>query len=204
MNDELAPPPALRATVEGDLRALARRRRRAWWALASAAAAPVAALVALEPASRAPVAWGALAALLAGGVALLALALGLRVPAGRRLRAVVAAALLVTPGLLVPFVQADGRATAEGFWRHGMACLGSGGLLAAALALAAALLGRGLLRRHAPTGLLLGVGAGLVAVVPLQLHCRLETASHVLLWHALVPVLAGVAAGVAWGLWRRD
>jgi hypothetical protein len=196
-------PAELRETVERDLAALAGRRRRALSVLALAAALPVAAVAVMGPA-RAPLAWGALAAMLAGGVALLALALGLRLPAGRRLRTVVAVALVATPGLLAPFVDATASGAGDAALQRGLGCLGSGALLAAALALTAALLGRGLLRRHAPTGLLLGVGAGLVAVVPLQLHCRLAAPGHVLLWHALVPVLAGLAAGLAWGLRRGD
>jgi hypothetical protein len=60
--------------------------------------------------------------------------------------------------------------------------------------------GRGVLRRHAPTGLLLGVGAGLFALIPLHFSCPDCSPGHLLAWHGLIPPLSGAAAGLAWTL----
>jgi hypothetical protein len=112
-----------------------------------------------------------------------------------------AVALALAAGLLWTFATPGSEAGAgPEMLRRGLGCLVTGTVLSGGLALAAALIGRGSLRRHAPTGALVGVGAGLVALVPLQLHCTADAPIHLLLWHVLVPVAGGVVAGALWRL----
>jgi hypothetical protein len=192
----LEPGERLREAVIGDLAPLAHRRLQALALITVVAVVPVVLLYAAGGNFRD---WIALGALLAGGLGLMALALGVRLPPRRWLHPLVAVGAVGAWALLWSFVTPGSpRGAASPF--DGAHCLGIGAGLSALTAVAAWLLGRGVLRRRAPTGLLVGVGAGLVGLVQLQILCVADAAAHVLVWHAAVPLVTGALAGVAWGL----
>lgn len=209
MNPEptLRPGERLRRLVEDDLATLARRRRRLMGVITAIVLATAVVFAAHSAGRSWPddplVAWSALAAYVLGGLVLLALALGLKLPDRRRVVLATLATGLAGLGLLPVFVEPGNRSGAgDEFLRTGLPCLGLGGAMAVTIAGATLLAGRSLLRRHAPTALLLGLGAGLLAWVPLHLHCLARAAVHVLVWHALVPVVGVVFAAVLWA--RHD
>lgn len=138
--------------------------------------------------------WALLAAVAGAGLLLSAFAFGWVVPPGRRLRPLPWAGLAV--GLVAIALTVRPEANPAPFF-HGALCLSTGlGGVVVLLILALALGGR-FLRRHAPTGLLLGIGAGLLGIIPLHLACEHTAADH-MLWHALVPVVGGLSGALAW------
>ncbi len=201
MTDVPPPSPELLAEVQGDLSALAANRRRRMAVLAAIALAVICTLNAMRktanPALGTALHLGVTAAFLLGGMGLLALAFGVRLPAGRRLRPVVLVGGLAALGLLAASVDA----LPDQPFHVGAVCLGTGLGLALLYGVSGLLLGRRVLRRHAPSGALLGVGAGLLALVTLHLACATCPASYAasLVWHGGVPVLSGLLFGFVWG-----
>ena len=191
--------PAVRAEVAADLNRLAHLRRRGLRLLALLVVAGVSAVAATRLAR--PFAHGlpwvhlAVGGETLLGMALLALAMGRALPSLRALRALALGAVTVGTASLGVFVDAD--AEAHG---HGLACLTTGVGVAAAVALGTLLLAGPVLRRHGPTAILLGLGAGLVALAPLNLWCLNAAAGHVWLVHGLVPWCAVLAAGLLWSV----
>ncbi len=195
---------ALLAEVKRDCGALRAARRRRLAVFVALAVCTVGLLIVMMPA-RSPGAGTVGHGALVGGYALLGLALcalafGATLPAGRQLRPVAVLGAAAALGLLlVTALSFSGETMPFG---AGAKCLAVGLVTALAIAGAGLGVGRGVLRRHAPTGLLLGVGAGLLALLPLHFACPDCTAAHLLSWHGLVPPLSGVIAGLAWG-WLR-
>lgn len=210
------PPPcaSLRALVAGDCAALRARRRGRWLLFAGLALAATAALWRARhwvrpPSCVAPdtvvghggglgaaVGWGGVAAV---GLGLVGLGFGVRLVPRRWLRplAILGAVggLALTLGLAVTPVGADGAPVADG---PGIGCLALGlawGLLLAGLAWA---LGRRLMRRNGPLGLVLGVGSGLVALALLQTVCPTAGPLHAALGHGTVPALLGLLGMFLW------
>ncbi len=198
----LPPSAALQALVRGDLAALAHRRRLRMLGFGVLGLALVAAL-ALRTTHTSPAA-GSLAftvALIgfgACGLCLAGLAFGLTLPTGRRLRPVVALGIGVGLSLLGLMGSADPAHAVP--LSHGGGCLLMGVGVSLGLFGLAVAFGRPVLRRHAPTGLLLGVGAGLMGLIPLHVGCPVLSLGHLLLWHGLV---LGVTGGVAGLIWAR-
>lgn len=205
MSDCKEPSAALRALVHGDCLRLARRRRQRWAGFAVVSLA-FAGLPFLFFSSRSPDlgTWThglVLAGYTLGGLGLTALAFGVALPSGRRLFALGVSALVAGVAALSPFVRSDAAEPADAV-ACGTTCLGTGAGVSAALLVAAFAAGRAVLRRHAPTGLLLGAGAGLLGLVPLHLTCAWCSPAHVLLWHGAVPVASGLAAALGWAMLR--
>lgn len=198
--DRMEPPAELRAHIARDLEPLARQRRRLFAVLAiamSVVALGLSSQMGIRSADTAPAhLWPSAGVLLFAGIGLFALAIGLRLPAGRRLRPIAAGAFLGTAALLASFVRADGAAGgAQALWHAGVHCTWSGGLISVGLVATVLIVARRVLRRHAPTWILVGLAAGLTGLVPLHLHCPADSATHVMAWHLCVPVLA---IGASW------
>ncbi len=197
-------PKALLDEVQRDCAHLAARRRRLLGAFLILALGGGAALVmAMHHRSPGIGTWPHRAAMLGFlglGVGLCALAFGVTLPAGRRLRPLVVLGAAGALGVLFGVSQAF-AGTAMPFLAGAM-CLGTG--LGVSVAVGGIALGIGgkALRRHAPTGLLVGVGAGLLALVPLHYACADCSSVHLLVWHGLVPPTAGLLVGLTWG-WLR-
>lgn len=136
------------------------------------------------------------------GLLLFALAFGITLPTGRRLGPICAATVVGSLALLGTFVVPEAVPPANPT-AAGMGCMMTGLVTSITLMVAALYLGRGLLRRHAPTGLLLGAAAGVMGLIPLHIFCDANDGHHLMVWHSLVPVLAAVLAGFGWALIRR-
>lgn len=210
-HDGPRPPAALLDEVERDCAALARTRRRrlagfivvslgilGFWVLHTRVdhGAQIGGSGFAGPGVGQPLHGILMALLIGGGFLLCGLAFGLRLPTGRRLRLVPLGAVVGTLGVLFTLSAAFGSSHLDPF---GAACLGSGGWMAAGVLAAAMLFGRSVLRRHAPSAALYGVGAGMLALVPLSSACHVATLGHLMVWHGLVPVFTGF---VAWGISR--
>lgn len=199
------PPPALLAEVQRDLAALARTRRRRMLAFALIALAFVlgAGLAMghtpegfIGPGCGSPAHTAVMIGFTALGLTLVGLAFGLSLPTGRRLRAVPALGVvggLAGLGVLTALYRTPGDP-----FLHGAKCLVVGAVLSLVLVAAAVAIGRRVLRRHAPTATLFGVGVGLLALVPLSLACHDASMSHLMVWHGLIPVAGGLIGAFAW------
>lgn len=205
-------PPDLLAEVQRDLGALARSRRR-WLAVFAVAGLGVALGFGFMWGRHPDGSWvgpgiGELAhlAITAGfavaGLTLVALAFGIILPAGRKLVAV--PALGVGAGLIglgtTAALYAGLGATHEG--GGGAGCLSVGAVVAFAMVALVVLIGRRLMRRHAPSSGLFGVGVGLLALIPLSMACGDASVGHLMLWHGLIPVASGVIAALIWRVFR--
>lgn len=202
---EATPPPALLAEVHRDLAALAHARRRRlalFTALALALITASAYAMGHTPHGFTGPGCGhgahalILTALGGLGLGLVALAFGASLPAGRRLRALpptAAAAALLALALLAALYP-----TPAGPFLHGIKCLATGAALAFLLVTLTVLLGHRVLRRHAPTATLFGVGVGLLALLPLSLACPDGSMAHLMLWHGAIPLAGGLIAALAW------
>lgn len=141
--------------------------------------------------------WASLATFVGAGVVLCALAFGWRLPTRQHLRPLP----WVGVGLGGVILALSIRTEAEHLpFFHGAMCLSTGLVGAGVVLVLALLLGRKVLRRHAPTGLLLGVGSGLLGLLPLHLACGHASADHLMVWHALVPILGGMLGAASWFL----
>ncbi|MEZ4466004.1 MAG: hypothetical protein R3F43_16475 [bacterium] len=148
----------------------------------------------------APAGWPFFTSLVAfavAGLALTAFAFGLTLPVRRRLWPILGLGIGVGLLALALSIRADPAPVA---FFHGSACLGTGLGVAAVLIGLGLILGRRVLRRHAPTGFLLGAGAGLLGVLPLHLACVHSAADHLMVWHGLVPIMGGLFGAAAWTL----
>lgn len=197
--DEIPEPsPKLLAEVSGDLRALAVERAVRLSLLALFAVAVVTGLgMRNDAANTDPLSLAVAAGYAVAGVVLFALAFGLPIPAGRRLKWAVGAGLVAGLALLTAaVVEVPG---AHPFMK-GAACFGTGLGIAGGVALTAIFFGRTVLRRHAPTGWLLGVASGLLALVTLQFGCVACPSSYAMsaLWHGTVPLVAGLGTALVW------
>ncbi|MCA9539131.1 MAG: hypothetical protein KC620_09620 [Myxococcales bacterium] len=136
---------------------------------------------------------GAFAAI---GLALVALAFGLMLPRGQVVRPApivgAFAALAVLSGMAAAFESPAGA-----LW-HGVACLGTGLFASTLLLIAALAAGRRVMRRHAPSGLLFGVGIGTLSLIPLSLACHDASLPHLMIWHGAIPLVAGGLAALVW------
>ncbi|MEZ4432337.1 MAG: hypothetical protein R3F65_07980 [bacterium] len=130
------------------------------------------------------------------GLGLVALAFGASLPAGRRLRALPPLAL--TAAVLALALLAALYPTPGGPFLHGIKCLGTGAAIAFVLVALTLLLGHRVLRRHAPTAGLFGVGVGLLALLPLSLACPDGSMAHLMAWHGAIPLAGGALAALAW------
>ncbi len=199
--DAPEPSPELLAEVHGDLRALS-VARMIRLAVVATVALGIAAAIGLRhdnPASLGAIRLAVVAGYAVSGLVLFSLAFGLPVPLGRRLRWTVAAALVGAVAMVSAAVVSVPDAHP---FMVGSACLGTGVGLALGFSLGAMVTGRGVLRRHAPTGWLLGVGAGMLSLVMLQLGCVVCPTSYGMsaLWHGLVPLVAGGLTAAVWRL----
>lgn len=146
-------------------------------------------------------AWGLSVIESAAGLAIVALGLREAIP-GRALRrrALVIASLV---GLALPFVIY--RVTTDTFsvgprtwaqWRFGMACFRTSVLAATPVLLASAFLTKRAFPLHrVATGILWGLGCGLIADAGLRLYCEFTTIQHMLLEH-FSAVVASMLLGV--------
>ena len=194
-----APSPALMAEITRDLGQIreTRRRRLGLFCLAALGATLGFGFARglQAPGSTHWLFWACLAAFGGGGLLLCAFAFGWLVPPRSRLRPLPWAGLAA--GLLALGLTIRPEAAPAPFF-HGVVCLSTGlGAVVVLLILALAFGGR-FLRRHAPTGLLLGIGAGLLGIMPLHIACEHTSAEHLMVWHALVPILGGLFGALAW------
>ena len=204
------PPPALLAQVHHDLAPLARTRRRRLLLFTPLALA-LTALAAYTlghtpqgfpgPGCGSPLHTTIMLLFTTLGLTLIALAFGLSLrlsplPPGRHLRALPALATLTAFAGLATL--ATRYPTPAGDLHHGIPCLATGAIIALILTLLTTLIGRPILRRHAPTAPLFGVGVGLLALVPLSLACHDASMSHLMLWHGLIPIAGGAIGVLAW------
>ena len=198
---DLLPPAGLREMVARDMAALARRRRSIGATVAVATLAIIVGLArgfGLAPELSAK-AWIVSALLSLLGLGLFALAFGLILPPGRRLRPLIAVGVIGgVASLLLLSDFSSSLGMGEGFWAMGFSCLKGGTLASVAILGTALFAGRRVLRRHAPTGLLLGLGAGLLGLVPVSTHCIADVTGHIMIWHSLVPIVACGLAGILW------
>jgi hypothetical protein len=190
---------ALREAVQSDLAKLARQRRRRLLLLSIVGLVASVGL-ALKMGVRSPTAgtwlhWATLVAFGTGGLTLYAYAFGVRFMSRSLFTPVIGAGILGTLGLIGMSI---GGVTPPPPFLAGAMCMGHGMAASAAIIVLALLVGRKVMRRHAPTGLLIGVGAGMLGVIPLHLACVHDSAAHLMVWHALVPVIAGLVGGVIW------
>ena len=90
---------------------------------------------------------------------------------------------------------------------QGRACLGAGLTLAVPAALASFLLGRrGAVLNRVMAGATIGAMSGLFGVSVLQFHCPILEASHIVIWHGgvlLIAIAAGAAIGYAMTYFQR-
>lgn len=202
-----APPAALLAEVHRDLDALAAARRRRMAVFSAVALALVAGLgYALGhrdghfvgPGCGRPVHAVVLTGFTALGLGLVGLSFGLSLHTGRRLRVV--PPLGVVAGLVGLGVIAARYATPPGAFWHGIGCLGTGAVIALVLVVATLTVGGRLLRRHAPTAALFGVGVGLLGLVTLSLACPDASIAHLMVWHGAIPLAAAALAAIGWRL----
>lgn len=197
--------PGLRQRVQADLARLARQRRQRMLGIAVAGLLLSFGL-GMMMGVRAPSAgtwphWATMVAFAAGGLTLYAYALGVRFVARSALMPAVGIGIAATAGLLALGI---GGNSAPPAFLAGAMCMGHGMAASAAVIIAALLLGRRVMRRHAPTGLLMGVGGGMLGVIPLHMACVHDDAAHLMVWHALVPVIAGLVGGVIWLLMEPE
>jgi uncharacterized membrane protein YeaQ/YmgE (transglycosylase-associated protein family) len=188
--------------VEGDLAALARQRRLRLIVFAVLGVG-LAVLFGWTRPSASPAKgtlshWLVLGGFALSGLSLSALAFGLALPAGRRLKPAIGLGVVAGLGLLAVMISHDPAHAVP--VTHGVGCLAKGAGIAVALVALAGLFGRKVLRRHAPTGLLLGVGAGLIGVIPIHIACPVLDPVHLLVWHGMVPVLSGAVVALLWSL----
>jgi hypothetical protein len=127
---------------------------------------------------------------------------------GRAWSASAVAAWVIVPFMLLTAVtlatwQVSQVALARGWWVVGLVCLsGSAATALPIVALASVLAARAYPTRPAIAGLLLGVGAGLIADAGWRLFCHFSEPSHVLAAHLGGVILAAVA-GAALALTLR-
>lgn len=202
--EPIEPSSALHAEVHRDCARIARQRRMRFGVVSLAALGGTLgfgfAAGLKAPHGGSPAHLLVLIGYIAAAATMMGLAFGIRLPSGRRLLPVVAAGLVVAFVLIGTTV--DG--TAGPPLLAGTACLWHGLIVSAAVLVMGLGVGGRVLRRHAPTGLLLGLGAGLFGLVPLHLACGSCAASHVFTWHAAVPLFSSVFAGLAWALLRGE
>lgn len=196
---------ALRDAVHTDCAQLARQRRRRLLLLALIGLVASVGF-AVKTGMRAPTAgtwlhWASLLAFATGGLTLYAYAFGVRFASRNLFTPIIGAGILGTIGLIGLSI---GGVTPPPPFLAGAMCMGHGLAASSAIIVLALLLGRKVMRHHAPTGLLIGVGAGMLGVIPLHMACRHDSAAHLMVWHALVPVIAGLIGGVIWLLMEPE
>lgn len=196
---------ALRDAVQTDCAQLAQRRRRRLLLLTLLGLAASVGF-ALSMGMHAPTAgtwlhWASLAAFATGGLTLYAYAFGVRFASRNLFTPLIGVGVLGTLGMIGLSV---GGVTPPPPFLGGAMCMGHGLAASSVVIVLALLLGRKVMRRHAPTGLLIGVGAGMLGVIPLHMACKHDDAAHLMVWHALVPVIAGLIGGLIWLLMEPE
>lgn len=190
---------ALRAEIAQDLQALARRRRKLlsiFCLLGLGASIGLGVRLGLNaPNAGDWLWWISLVGFAAGGLTLCAVGYGVTFPRQKSLHPMVALGLMVVLALLWLMV---GNPENPADFSAGAKCLRVGFLISGGVVLAALILGRQVLRRFAPTGLLIGVGAGMFGVIPIHFACADNSLHHLMVWHGLVPVTAGLFGALAW------
>lgn len=199
-------PPALLEEVQRDCAALARARRRRWSLFAAVALAAMVGIGLVSgwkgdglvgPGCGSPLHGALVAGFAVAGLALIALAFGLKLPAGRLLRPVPLIGVGVGLGVLAAISALYGMPVPG---HGGLKCLLFGGAVSLGLVVLALGLGREVMRRHAPSAGLFGVGVGLLALIPLSLACHDGSMAHLMLWHGLIPVVGGGLGMLVWWL----
>lgn len=209
-HDLPSPPAALLAEVKRDCDALARARRRRLGIFAVLALGLVLGFGAAmgwrsgigfgAPGCGSPMHTLILAGFAIAGLSLVALAFGLALPAGRSLRTVPFAGLGLGLVGLAALALLYGPEAHKG--HGGLPCLTTGGATSLVLVGLAMVFGRRVIRRHAPSAGLFGVGVGLLALIPLSLACHDTTMPHLMIWHGLIPVVGGLLAIAIWRVAR--
>ena len=152
--------------------------------------------------------WGASLIQMTGGLLLLAAALNEAIP-GRPWPAASLAGFVVAAIALVVTTtwgswQASPVLLRGAWWSVGAMCLGASVTTALpAMALAAILAVRALPTRPVVTGLLIGLGAGLLADAGWRLFCHYSEPAHVLAGHLGAVLLAGLAGAALTGMLAR-
>ena len=77
-----------------------------------------------------------------------------------------------------------------------MHCALHGSKVSLCVVTATLILGFGVLRQFAPTGAMIGCGAGLIALAALHMSCSDTGVSHLMIWHGSVLIAFGVALGL--------
>ncbi|MBI5490640.1 MAG: hypothetical protein HY905_25120 [Deltaproteobacteria bacterium] len=186
--------------IREDLEVLAGRRRRLA-AVASALLVFVGLVfgfaMGLRDAPLHLLAWPSLAL---GGVAVAAVSLAFGAPLihRRRLAMVAAACLVVAAVAVIAVAGSLGRVGPR--LLEGWPCAATELGLGTALVVLALLLGRSVLRRRGPVGVLVGGAAAASGLLGLHLHCPMDDASHLAVHHLLA---AGLVVAAAVLLLRR-
>lgn len=207
-----AVPPALRAAIAADLhpvRPLAAPWRRALMLAPVAAAMLMAAPLVFQfrdlDALGWALSWGASGLQAIAGLALVAASLRESVPgrswSARALAAIVAGTLLLVAAVTVASWHASPVSLGRGWWWVGLICFAASTATALPATILAAILAlQALPTRPAVTGLLAGLGGGLMADAGWRLFCHFSQPSHVLSAH-LGGVVLAAAIGAAITPW---
>ena len=181
----LGPPDALLTTVRADL---AGERRRRWirWIIYGLLVITSFSAYGFVGTDRfkmlsTPDRVGALA-FLGMGLGFIGLAMGVILPRARALWRCIGLLFTLTIAALF-YSGISAQVSPLSFWT-GYSCLLEAVLLGVVGLLVALKLGYGSCRRHAPTGMLLGMGAALVALAPLHVGCSNKSLTHLMSWHA--------------------
>ncbi len=197
---------SLRSVVEGDLAQLARKRKLRVAALVTVVLLLICGIIAMRPPAQQQFGWRSwwpAAVFSLSGVMLLSMALGLRLPGRNRLGIACGALLAGGMLLLASTAMPDASSGGDNFNQAGLVCALHGSQMGIVVMIATLLLGFGALRRFAPTGALIGTGAGLISLATLHLSCSMTGMAHLMVWHGLVLLAFGCLTTIGWRLVDR-